>query len=234
MKPCNQPKQRFIDCRPALRVLRLLCPLVALLQGAVAFGQAHTRDLASKAQYLQYIDPLVKVKDFGMSYYEDGAADASVLFPRNSDNPYDKPRDPVIALVRLGAKSFPLLIDCLDDRRVTTVRFEGNNITRPMNVPVGYVCLDILMAITWGKPVADPDCSADGLGACMNHGFYFRPDDYSNCWPRECLLRPWVKVVQRNWRREYLRGHLRFHNPYDDLGVEEYKEFRSKKQNPGP
>src|SRR5579863_4165402 len=70
---------------------------------------APARDLAaqtvgSKAEYLKYIDPMLSIKDFGIQYVDDGAADASVLYP--SDN---KPRDPVLALVRLGVKGTPLL-----------------------------------------------------------------------------------------------------------------------------
>ena len=85
------------------------------------------------------------MNDFGIHYYDDGAADASVIFPSTDAKPYDRPRESVVALVRLGPSAFPLLIDCLSDQRVTSVRFErvtsvrfeGNNITRPMNVPVG-------------------------------------------------------------------------------------------------
>ena len=74
--------------------------------------------LSSGADYHKYVDPLVTVADFGIQYSDDGAADASVLFPRTDTNPYDRPRDPVIALVRLRKRSVPLLIDCLSDGRV--------------------------------------------------------------------------------------------------------------------
>jgi hypothetical protein len=107
------------------------------------------------------------------------------------------------------------------------MRFEGNAITSPMNVPVGYVCLDILMNVVVGRPVSDTDCSDDGLGACMNYGFYFRPDDYYECTKKDCFLRTWVSVVQRKWREAYLGHRLRFHNPYDTITVDEYKEFRT-------
>ena len=188
--------------------------------------------LSSKADYQKYVDPLLEVKSFGIHYYEDGAADATVLFPSTETNPFDRPRDPVLALVRLQAKGFPLLIDCLDDGRVTNVDFGGNTITRPMKAPVGYVCLDILMHTARGRPVSDPDCADDGLGACTNCGYYFRPDDYHDCAERahSCDVRPWVVVVQRNWRRQFLRRRLRFHNPYDDWKTVEYEEFRTPRQ----
>ena len=75
------------------------------------------------------------------------------------------PRDPVLAVVRLGAKSTPLLIDCLSDGRTTAARFAGNTVSKPMQVPVGYVCLDILIGTTKSRPVHEPDCADDGLGA---------------------------------------------------------------------
>jgi hypothetical protein len=185
--------------------------------------------VAARAEYLRYIEPLLEVADFRTHYVEDGAADATVLFPESNQPPYDylMPPAPVTALVRLGAKSIPLLIDCLSDTRITNMRFEGNRITQAMNVPLGYVCLDILMNEVSGKPVSDPSCADDGLGACMNYGFYFRPDDYYACTDKDCMLRPWISVVKRNWKNEYLAHRLRFHNPYNSLPVEEYKALRT-------
>jgi hypothetical protein len=59
--------------------------------------------LASAAAYHRYIDPLLSVKDFKTHYYEDGAADATVLFPEgDADHPYLLPAGPVIALVQLS------------------------------------------------------------------------------------------------------------------------------------
>jgi hypothetical protein len=81
----------------------------------------------------------------------------------------------VIALIRLGPKSFPPLIDCLGDERLTNVEFDGNTTTNRMKVPVGYVCLDILMESTRGRPVSEPDCSAADLGACMNYRYILGP-----------------------------------------------------------
>jgi hypothetical protein len=208
--------------------------LVGVLQLVAVSGFAQTR-LASKTDYHKYIDPLVEVKDFGTHYVEDGAADASVLFPydRSSTFHYDRPSDEVVSIVRLGAKGVPLLIDCLSDGRLTTMRFDGNNITKAMSEPVGYVCLDILMALTWGRPISDPQCEADGLGACMNSGFYFRPDDYYECYEtsQKCEPRPWDAVVQRNWRRQFVQNRLSYRNPYDAVSeMPEYKEFATPKK----
>ena len=146
--------------------------------------------LSTQAQYTKYIDPLLQAKDLGIHYYDDGAADATVLIPESDKVPLDSPSDAVLAFVRLARGSIPLLIDCLDDGRLTTVLFDGNATTRAMHVPVGYVCLDILMGVTHGKPAHVPDCSDDGLGACMETPFYFRPDDYYHCWKDRCFVRP--------------------------------------------
>ncbi len=208
------------------RVIGLLTLAFFQLPGCLS---AQPGKVAAPAEYHRYIEPLLEVTDFRTQYFEDGAADSTVLFPESSQPPYDylMPPAPVTALVRLGDRSIPLLIDCLSDRRITSMRFEGNRITQPMNVPLGYVCLDILMNEVSGKPVSDPSCAEDGLGACMNYGFYFRPDDYYACTDKDCMLRPWISVVQRKWKNEYLAHRLRFHNPYDTLRVEEYKELRT-------
>ena len=101
----------------------------AALDPAAAQGMLSTR-----AEYQKYIDPMLAVNDFGVSYTEDGAADATVFFPSDK-----KPRELVLALVHLGQKSVPLLIDCLTDTRVTAIQFGGNTISKPMKVPLGYV-----------------------------------------------------------------------------------------------
>jgi len=185
--------------------------------------------LSTPDAYRSSISPLLNVTDFRIGYFEDGAADASVLFPESSQKPYEylMPAEPVAALVRLRDRGIPLLIDCLSDGRITRMRFGGNTITQPMNVPVGYVCLDILMQETQGNRVAGPDCENDGLGACMKNGFYFRPDDYYRCTERYCFPRPWVLVVQETWRKAYLAHRLRYRNPYDAIPLEEYRQLQT-------
>jgi hypothetical protein len=205
------------------------CAAVISCAFVPASAQATRHRLASTAVYHKYVDPLLSEPDFGTEYSEDGAADASVLFPQRGDNPYARPSEPVLTIVGAMTAAFPALIDCLSDRRTTSVVFDGNNITKRMNVSVGYVCLDILMAEAKGRGLNDPE-DGDGLGASMSPSFYFRPDDYWNCWPNlhECDPRPWVLVVQANWRRKFVEGQLRFHNPYDDLRISEYSEFTTQ------
>ena len=206
----HQGHCHVIRCVAGLGAILLVLDLA--VQSAWASAPAR---LSTAADYTKYIDQLLSVPDFGIEYYEDGAADASVLWPQISKPPYGnlKPAAPVKAILELKTRALPLLIDCLADARLTNAVFGGNKITNRMKVPVGYVCLDILMGIVPGKPVADPDCADDGLGACMNPGFFFRPDDYYSCGPNECIARPWVLVVQKNWRAQYRSHRLRFKYP---------------------
>lgn len=213
------------------RVFRSLLLAVAMLVSLLPAMAAKPVRLASAADYHRYIDPLIAVQDYGTSYYEDGAADASVVYPESAEAPngYVEPALAVVNLVQLGRRGLPILIDCLSDGRRTKMRFEGNAITSAMDVPVGYVCLDVLMSEVSGRLVTDPECG-DGLGACINYGFYFRPDDYYQCIKETCTPRPWVLVVQRKWCSAYLAHRLRAHNPYDDFPIDEYAHLRTKKK----
>lgn len=209
-------------------------PLVvaALLTGALPAFSALPVRLSNVKEYHRSIDPLIAVQDYGTHYIEDGAADASIVHPESPEPPYGyrEPAPAVVDLIRLGAHGLPALIDCLSDGRRTKMRFDGNATTSAMDVPVGYVCLDILMSEVRGQPVSDPDCADDGLGACINDGYYFRPDDYYDCIRETFVPRPWVLVVQRKWRDAYRARRLRVRNPYDDLPVEEYAHLRTKKK----
>lgn len=209
-------KTRFILILLAIFAFAGVCP-----------ASPPSRHLSPSADYHRYIDPLVQVKDFKVEYYEDGAADASVLFPGQGE--YQMPVDAVVAIAQLRQRSLPVLIDCLSDGRLTNAWFGGNRITARMRVPVGYVCMDLLMGMVPGRPVADPECSDDGLGSCMNEGFYFRPDDYFLCSDQDCNPRPWVLVVQRNWKGMYLAGRIKFRNPYDAFPAEIYQSLKSPK-----
>jgi hypothetical protein len=219
---------------PPMRILLTLVFCVANLR--VPLQVAAQAKLSTAQEYHKFIDPLLAVRDFGTHYADDGAADASILFPyeRSGGSQANRPSDEVIALVRLGKKSLPILIDCLGDARLTSVRFEKNAITKPMNVPVGYLCMDILSLASVGPTGSETDCEFDGLGACMKHAFYFRPDDYLRCdnYPGSCEIGRRVGVVQRNWRAQFLLNRLRFRNPYEVAArsVPIYKEFATPKK----
>lgn len=127
--------------------------------------------LSQESEYHRFIDSLVSAPDFGVEYYDDGAAIASILRPNGPDGLGGALSEPVVALLRLGRKSIPLLIDCLDDERVTSAAFRGTSIVRPMKVPVGFLCLDVLLGFTRGRAVSEKECADDGLGACVKEGF---------------------------------------------------------------
>jgi hypothetical protein len=166
------------------------------------------RNSHERSAYKKYIEPLLSVRDFHMSYADDGAADATVTCPGDCSDRAPSSVPEVATLMKNPTITVPLLIDCLDDNRLTSVRFVDNEMIHPMQVPVGYVCLDILMSRFVSEPIAENDCRDDGIGACMNLDFYFRPDDYYHCFTDSCVPRPWVLVVQKNWRRELQSGRL--------------------------
>lgn len=206
-----------------------IATLVAVSFLFMSAANADRHHLSSAAAYHKYIDPLLAESNFGVEYTEGGGGDASVLYPLRNGNPYAPPSSSVIGIVRAGAKAFPALVDCLTDGRTTSVYFDGNNITERMKVPVGYVCLDILMAIAQGPGIKTEE-EADGLGGDMNTDFYFRPNDYANCWPTlgQCDIEPWVAVVQKSWTKEFLKGQLQFRNPYDKWRIPEYSAFTTE------
>jgi hypothetical protein len=228
----------YCQCTPRGHVLKCVRQLLAtvtvlaVLLGLAPAAVAKPAPLSRADEYHRLIDPLITVQDYGTRYFEDGAADASVVYPESTEPPYGyrEPASAVVDLIRLGRRGLPILVDCLSDARLTKMRFDGNTITQAMDVPVGYLCLDILMSEVRGRPIWEPACDGDGLGVCINDGFYFRPDDYWECRSQQCQPRPWVIVVQQKWRSAYLAHRLRVHNPYDDFPVDEYKPLRTQKK----
>ncbi len=163
------------------------------------------------------IDALVTAPEL-VTYGEDGAHDATViaLYIRNVDEVIP-PKKEVRDIVALKDKAIPLLIECLDDTRPTSAIFIGGYISgKPYpKVPVGHVCLDILIQIAKNRDSNDKGCPRGEaeLGACIKDGFYFRPDDYS---PIGDGLgygfqeRAIVRIVKANWLKEYRNGRVKY------------------------
>jgi hypothetical protein len=83
----------------------------------------------------------------------------------------------VRAILDLEPSCIPVLVAHLDDQRLTSAKFDGGRFAHaPIQVPLGYICLDILLHATSGNAVHVADCADDGLGACVRSGYYFRPD----------------------------------------------------------
>lgn len=122
-------------------------------------------------------------------YSDDGAADATVT---------ERPNKVVRQIINLKAAAIPLLIKHLDDRRLTTAQFKNRR------VPLGHICLDILLNITKGNTVHIKDCFDDGLGACIEFEYYFRPD---------VLQHRKMKAVQQAWARAFQNKKIKFQYP---------------------
>ena len=165
--------------------------LVALLLSIPLAGQTRARSDGSER-----IDGLTTAPSL-VVYSEDGAADATV-----TENP---PRE-VRAIVNLGSRAIPLLIAHLDDARPTSAKFNGSS------VPVGHVCLDILTNIVSAPGILIKDCADDGLGACVDGRYYFRPDAFTRRGGSFVASRE-VARVKANWQRAYRRGGVKFRYP---------------------
>ena len=156
------------------------------------------------------IDALVAAPEL-VTYGEDGAHDATVLalYLQNVDEVIP-PRKEVRDIVALKDKAIPLLIGCLDDTRPTSAIFIGGYVSgKPYpKVPVGHVCLDILIHIAKNLDDNDKDCprGESELGACIKDGFYFRPDDYDGRGGERAI----VRIVKASWLKAYRNGRVKY------------------------
>ena len=142
----------------------------------------------------KYVDALAAAKDLRVAYNDDGAGDGSVL-----QSPVPEVKD----VLNLGSEAVPLLIEHLDDTRLTVAVFNGRE-QRNKRVPVGHICLDILTGSVDAPVAKIEDCADDGLGACVDADFYFRPNEAS--------LKK-IKEVKANWQRTYRDGKVKFAYP---------------------
>ena len=176
----------------------------------------------------RFVDALVNTPSIGPIYADDGAGDGTIMVADQQQGERQHPFPAVKAIVDLGDKALPLLIDCLGDTRITsaTMIFQaGNPHAKPVPVPVGEVCLDVLLNVVVPtkevfvdscppeeKEGDEPCCFTDGLGACVNKGFYFRPDAY-DLRDGRAVAHSIVTTVQSNWRKAYKNGLLTYRYP---------------------
>jgi hypothetical protein len=145
----------------------------------------------------------------GTDYHEDGAADATVTAIATSDTSRQTASAEVRAIFDLGPRCIPLLIAHLDDQRLTKTRFDGRSVKgAPIQVPLGHICLDILLHATQGRAVHIEDCPDDGLGAGVRQGYYFRPDVLRGRGGLAAMRR-----VKARWRQAYKAKRIRFKYP---------------------
>ena len=161
-----------------------------------------------------YIDALISEPAL-VTYSDDGAGDATVMnIGTNEMGIVERPLPAVRHLVKLGPRAIPLLIAHLDDTRLTSAKFfyYAGRKEHTIAVPVGHVCLDILVSITRAPRIFTWGCGDDGLGACFESGYYFRPDAYVSNGDRVVAL-PVVYRAKSNWQRAYRRGYIKYHYP---------------------
>lgn len=145
----------------------------------------------------------------GTDYHEDGAADATVTALATSDSSRQTASVEVRAIFDLGPRCIPLLIAHLDDQRLTKTRFDGGAFRNaPIQVPLGHICLDILLHTMRGRTVYIEDCPDDGLGAGIRQGYYFRPDVLRGRGGLAAMRR-----VKARWQQAYKAKRIRFKYP---------------------
>jgi hypothetical protein len=162
------------------------------------------------------IDSLIAAPKL-VHYGEDGARDASVLGLYNIDKNgmTNAPVKEVADIVALREAAVPLLIEHLDDTRPTSATFHGGYLpdSAPrVKVPVGYICLDILLKIVDSKVYAgklEIESEAE-LGGGVKDGFYFRPDDYWLLGADGFMVRPIVRIVKTNWQKAYREKRVKY------------------------
>ncbi len=161
----------------------------------------------STASNEKLIDALVVAPNLYVQYVEDGGRDDSILALYENGDPNVARQNPkeVLDIVALREKAIPLLIEYLDDTRPTSATVLGGYLTdKPVRVPVGHVCLDILTSIVERNNklifVEDP---SDGFCGDMKDGYCFRPDDYKAYSDDRFKNRPIVRIVKANWQKAY-------------------------------
>ena len=165
----------------------------------------------------RHIDALISAPIL-VTYVDDGAADSSVTNVDANSNRVgvvEAPIPSVRDIINLRQRAIPTLIAHLDDTRLTSAKlcsyFPGGR-SECAPVPVGYVCLDILMSIVRAPTIIRIECGDDGFGACMEPGYYFRPDAYVHKGDRFVASRE-VHHVKLNWQRSYRKRHLKYQYP---------------------
>ncbi len=184
--------------------------VVGLLGGILCLNDLRSamkiNNHASTNELDQYITTLVNSPRLNDGYYfEDGASDYSVLVPN--------PDKAILEIIKLGDKAIPILIEHLDDTRLTSTTFhiKSNHI----KVPVGHICLDILRGIVEHNPPMFYESNDDGLGYSwgLNDGYYFRPDDYISSDKNNYRIRLIVKIVKNNWKQAYEQNKVKYRYP---------------------
>jgi hypothetical protein len=163
----------------------------------------------ARADLKSALDRVLQLKSLGIIYFEDAASDGSVVMMPPT---YRAARPEILPLLVCEARAAEVLVDHLDDTRLTSAIFKGGaHRSHPIRVPLGVFCLDILISLTpFGSPVRDPETeNDDGLGAGVRAEYYFRPDDFDIKAGRY-TPKPHVLEVKKAWQAALHTGVARF------------------------
>ena len=155
------------------------------------------------------LDRVLQLKNLGTIYVEDAASDGSVVMLPPS---FRVARPEIVPLLACEARAAAVLVEHLDDARLTSATFKGGAYwSHPARVPLGVLCLDILIALSpFGSPVRDPKTEdSDRLGAGIRAEYYFRPDDF-NVEAGRYIPKPHVLAVKKAWQTALREGLVRF------------------------
>jgi hypothetical protein len=181
---------------------------VAVLTVSLA-APAWAQDACSPAAIEQGLDRILKMQALGVIYFEGGASDGSIV-KQPPELTFCRPE--IEPILRCEEKAAPVLIQHLDDVRLTAAKFWGSGHRKhPIRVPLGVVCLDMLLSIsTTQSPTYDPATENDDtLGAGVVPKFYFRPDAYT-VKNGVYAPKPVVLKAKANWQRALEAGQLKF------------------------
>lgn len=159
----------------------------------------------------QLADLLLNTPDL-MTYGLEGYGAGMGLLDEAYEQGHWQFRRPVAAtIIRYGPMLIPFCIAHLGDTRLThAVYLTTARPQKYVRVPLGYVCLDLLVATM--KPngrILVEDCADDGLGACVREGYFFPPYAYDQ-YKSRLRAKPIVREVQENWRDALRRGDVQF------------------------
>ncbi len=155
----------------------------------------------------ELMQQLVEEPDFGLTYIDDGAGDGTVV--------RETPQPVVRKIIDLGPSAIPILIEHLDDRRLTSALYKGGHHWKdPIRVPLGFVSLDLLIEITRDTKLlfinGQKHCEFDGMGACVKPGYYAKPGVFLGS---DVASKNRIKRLKQNWQKTYRNGAVRFERP---------------------
>jgi hypothetical protein len=186
-----------------VRELFLVCALVVAPPALALPTGCTTAELGAA------LDRVLQLKNLGPIYFEDAASDGSVVMMPPA---YLVARPEIVPLLACEARAAAVLIEHLDDARLTSATFKGGaHWAHPVHVPLGVLCLDILISLSpFGSPVRDPKTeNNDGLGAGVRAEYYFRPDEY-DIESGRYHPKPHVFAVKKAWQKALREGLARF------------------------